>query len=218
MIDSLKVELTDKRIIKRGERLYEPVYNFLIILAALGYSTSLFVDGQTHKSKNPILKAQTRWPDYGLAIPLGGVIQSALMAAPPPEIHIGIMSNPVLLAAPLPNAKWQTPGLHATLNSATGPVFLSFFERYNDWMDITYGDVVNWPPTLNFARVVRNSAAHGAIKFRNPGTPAAFWKDLSYSHADNGKRVIGEDMKFGEVFALMFDCDDELNKLGAPIL
>jgi hypothetical protein len=218
MIDSLKVELDGKRIIRAGDRLFEPVYNFLIILAGISYSASMFVGGKTHKTPNPVMRVQTRWPNYGLAVPLGKVMQSALIAIPPRTIEIGIMTNPTLLSTPLPDAKLQTAGLHSPINYATGPIFLGFFERYNDWLKDTYGDGVNWPPTLNFARVVRNSAAHGKIVIRHLGTPAVSWRDLSYGYADNGRRVIGDDMKFGEVLALMFDCDDELNKLNAPIL
>ena len=40
---------------------------------------------------------------------------------------------------------------------AAQPIFLSFFERYNVWLTDTLGDAVNWHPTLNFARVVRNA-------------------------------------------------------------
>ena len=38
-----------------------------------------------------------------------------------------------------------------------------FFERYNDWLNVNKGEAKNWPPTLNFARVVRNGVAHGKI-------------------------------------------------------
>jgi hypothetical protein len=38
-----------------------------------------------------------------------------------------------------------------------------FFERYIEWLKDTHGEPANWPPTLNFCRVVRNACAHGHI-------------------------------------------------------
>jgi hypothetical protein len=99
-----------------------------------------------------------------------------------------------------------------------GPIFISFFERYNVWLRETYGDGVNWHPTLNFARVVRNSAAHGGINFRNPGAPSVSWKQFTYGPSDNGRQVIGPDLSLGEMLALMFECSDELDALNAPVL
>ena len=68
----------------------------------------------------------------------------------------------------------------------------------------------NWPPPLNFARVVRNAIAHGAIKINDPKSAPVSWRGLSYSHADNGKKIVGTDLKLGELLALMFDANDAL--------
>jgi hypothetical protein len=118
----------------------------------------------------------------------------------------------------MPDVKFQTSGFEQTLNLAIAPIFLMFFERYNDWLDTNLGDAVNWPPTLNFARVVRNAFAHGAIRIRNPQAAPVTWRGLSYGYANNGQPIIGPGFGFGEIFALMFDCDDALNAINAPVL
>jgi hypothetical protein len=95
-----------------------------------------------------------------------------------------------------------------------------FFERYNQWLNEKYGrhSTEIWHPTLNFARVIRNAAAHGSIKFLNPNAAPVSWRDLTYSPADNGKQVIGAEIQLGEVLALMFETDDVLTEMGTPIL
>ena len=98
------------------------------------------------------------------------------------------------------------------------PIYLMFFERYNDWLTETYGDAINWPSTLNFARVVRNAIAHGKINIRNPATLPVTWKGLSYGYPENGRTIIGTDMRLGDVLILMFEIDGELTKLNAPVL
>lgn len=93
-----------------------------------------------------------------------------------------------------------------------------FFERYNEWLTANLGDAQNWPSTLNFSRVVRNACAHGSITFRNPGTAKVVWRDLSYRPEDNGRTVMGLDIRLGEIIALMFEAADELDAIGAPTL
>ena len=214
----MTVEISGKRTIAEKGRLFEPLNNFLIILSAISYSTSVLVGGTTHKIPKPVLRVTTRWSDFGLAIPLGGPLQFALRNKKPQNIEIGIITSSALLARPLPDAKLQTAGFHAVIAAAIEPTFLQFFERYNEWLTATLGDATNWPPTLNFARVVRNAVAHGKINFRSPNSPVVRWKDLSYGPADNGKQIIGTDMKMGEILALMFECDDALDAIGAPVL
>jgi hypothetical protein len=68
-----------------------------------------------------------------------------------------------------------------------------------------YTDVRNWSPILNFARVVRNSAAHGKVKFENPNAQAVSWRNLTYSPQDNGRQLIGADMRLGDVLGLSFE-------------
>ena len=100
------------------------------------------------------------------------------------------------------------------------PIFLMFFEPYNDWLDDTYGrgSAPTWPPVLNFARVLRNSIAHNGIHFRNPEAPPVSWRTLSYGPANEGKKIIGRDMSLGDVLGLMFEADEALRALNAPIL
>ena len=67
-------------------------------------------------------------------------------------------------------------------------------------------------------RVVRNAIAHGAIKINDPKSSPISWRGMSYSHADNGKQIVGVDLKLGEVLALMFDANDALDAIKAPVL
>jgi hypothetical protein len=216
--NTMKAKWDHTRVLKPGDRLFTPISDFLILLAAIGYSASLLVGGSTHTTPNPVARVSTRWPDLGFAVPLGGVLQHALTNKTPSEIHIGVITDPATLAPPLPNAKIQTAGYESTMTHAISPIFLMFFERYNVWLTDNLGDGINWPPTLNFARVVRNSVAHGAISIRNPNTPSVMWRGLTYSHADNGAKIVGTDLKFGELIALMFDCSDVLDSSGVPVL
>ncbi len=175
------------------------------------------VDGNTHKTPKPVMRVGTIWPDYSLAIPLRGPLEYALTERAPTSIEIGIITDAKENAKELPAAKLRTGGLHGVVAHITAPIFLMFFERYNDWLDDSLGKAENWPPTLNFARVVRNSIAHGKIKIRDPAAPAVTWRGLTYSYADNGRQIVGSDLKLGEILALMFDANDALEAVSKGV-
>lgn len=220
MKDQLKLGEHLKRKTVTGDRLFEPVRDLLIILSALAHASSLMADGSVHKMPRPVMRLGTRWPDYSLAIPLRGPLENALADKQPTYIEIGITSDIAENAKELPDAKLRTGGLQAVMAHISAPIFLMFFERYNDWLNAAYGrdSTEKWPATLNFARVIRNACAHGAITFRNPNANSVKWRDLTYSPADNGKPIIGTDLKLGEILALMFDASDTLDGLGVPVL
>lgn len=112
----------------------------------------------------------------------------------------------------------STSGFSQTLLHLCEPIFLAFFEPYSQWLKANLGDGVNWGSTLNFARVVRNAVAHGAINIRNPGAPPVEWCGLRYSHASNGRRIIGSDLSMGDLIALTLEINNELAHLKAPLL
>jgi hypothetical protein len=83
-----------KRVASPGDRIFKPVNDLLIILSAIAHASSVMADGSTHKIARPVMRVRTRWPDYGLAIPLRGPLEMALTERIPVQIEIGIITDP----------------------------------------------------------------------------------------------------------------------------
>ena len=211
------VNLTGKHIIKPGDRLFDTINDLLVFFASLGHAASLLAGGSTHTEPKPAARMNTLVVPYAFAIPLRGPLELALQERTPEKIEIGTTARSED-AGPLQDPILETGGLNNVLTHMVRAMFLSFFERYNAWLTDNLGDAVNWPTTLNFARVVRNSVAHGGIKFRNPSSPPVAWRTLTYDYSHNGRVIIGKDMATGDVLGLLFEIDAELNKLGTPLL
>ncbi|MGY8638989.1 hypothetical protein RAD15_41630 [Bradyrhizobium sp. 14AA] len=222
MTELPKAQADASRIIRPGDRLYDPIFDFLIMLSAVCYASALKVrePAAAFLTPNPVMHSLTRWGDLGFLFPLGGVLEHALANKKPTSIDIGIITTRALLDNPMPGIRdsYETDGLANTLGHVIAPIFLMFFERYNVWLTANVGEAINWPAPLNFSRVVRNSIAHGGIDIRNPASPPVTWRDLSYSHADKGKSIVGSDLKFPEVVQLMFESSDALDAAVVPVL
>jgi hypothetical protein len=208
-----------KYTIQQGERLYAPLNDFLIILSALAQATSHLVGGTTHTSHYANMRINAPAVGHAFGVPLRGPLERALQNQPPAFFEIGTIP-PADPAVPLQNAVFHTKGLERTVTHLISPIFIMFFERYNDWLDLNLGRDAHttWPTTLNFARVIRNAAAHGKITIRNPSAPPVTWKNISIGPADNGCEIIGHDLRVGDVIGLMFEVDAELDRINVPIL
>ena len=174
-------------------------------------------DGVTHLEDETMARVVPMVFDHGLILPTGRALRVAIDGGTPNAIEIAFC--PLTEAKqPMVGPVSTTTGLKNVMLAIGQPIFLMFFERYNVWLTANLGLVTNWPMTLNFARLVRNAIAHGGIKINNPNSPPVTWKTLSYSHADNGRKIIGLDLGLGDLIGLMIEANEELDILGAPAL
>ena len=164
------MNIISKYRIAQGDRLFTPINDLLIILSAMAHAMSVIVGGTTHKKPKPQMRVNSRRMQYAFAIPLRGPLEHALEGTLPNAIEIGITPSENA-KNPLEGMRYETKGMGNTFSHVMSPIYLIFFERYNDWLTAKYGDGINWPPTLNFARVIRNAVAHGKINIRNPSAP-----------------------------------------------
>jgi hypothetical protein len=198
-----------------GDRLFLPMNDLHIFLAAISHAASSMADGRTHKSPNPLMQFNTRQLDYAFVLAVRNPLMNALLNKSPPYIEIGMIPNGDLT---LEDAKVGTSGFNTVLAHTFSSIFIIFFERHVDWLDDTYGAAINWHPTLDFCRVVRNAAAHGSIYIKNPQAPSVTWRGLSFGPADNGRQIMGNELCFGDILGLMFDAAAELDRINAPVL
>lgn len=85
----------------------------------------------------------------------------------------------------------------------------NFFEEQRDRLDSHYGRVSNWPAVWNFARFLRNAMSHGGCVTIRDQTQVT-WKSLSYSSADNGRKIVNVDIWPGDLFILVKEMENAL--------
>ena len=110
-------------------------------------------------------------------------------------------------------------GVQSLSERLTCAIYSVFAEGLCDWVKSNHdGDAKNWPPIINFGRVVRNAIVHGGkINFTNPNADPVHWRGLTFSPADNGTVAINAGLlSGGDLILLMLEMELELNALGAP--
>ena len=147
-------------------------------------------------------------PNYGLI----------MEGRKPKEVQVLIMDSPKIPDA-LPLGFRSGDSLSRIQARLISPIFLKFYETYRGWwVNKLNRDPSTWPMVMQFSRVIRNAIGHQMrIDWASPNLGPAEWRGLSYSHADNGKHVIGVDLSVADLFFLLVDLSDELDRLGCPI-
>ena len=136
-------------------------------------------------------------------------------------------NHPLPAAIPItitPRQNMAMPLLEGTgeINSVmSGALFAFFAETAVDWVKANVTtDYANFPPVANFARVIRNAVSHsGVISMSSPRAVPVKWRNFSISNMDDGRAIIGtSDFSIGDFYMLLFDLDQELDALDAPLL
>jgi hypothetical protein len=196
------------RAIRNRHRLYDRFYYLSVAVAGCCVAGAQI---QKTAPGSYVLMACKSLP-LSVRFPVHGVVEKAFKGEFPSHIEYGIEGS-----ASKPKAG-KVHVLGYVFLNFINPVFVEFYEAYKDWIFKKYGHQSRWPETWRFARVVRNAISHnGCIRIDSPKEAAASWQALTYSHADNGKKILGPDLMAPDLLILMVEMDAALTRDGAPI-
>jgi len=111
----------------------------------------------------------------------------------------------------VPNPEKMPRNLTYTLELLSG-CFILFWDKVEDSIKAKYSsDSRNWPEELNFARIIRNSFAHGnKFEIRNQSSPIITWKGISVDYSVNGQMVLFGPVGVADIIILMEEVDSLL--------
>jgi hypothetical protein len=151
-------------------------------------------------------------------IPLGGVAEAAFQERQADERTIVVQAG--RKGPTMPDHLPFSRGLNSVLWFPSTSIFVEFFERVKPWMQQNYPSQKLWPPTIYFARLIRNAVSHGGRLHitHDPGRDAE-WHHLKFGRSDDGKQAIGPGgfLSPADMLLLMIDTGDELDRIGCPV-
>lgn len=199
----------------RGHRLFEPFLQWQLSNCALAHALQAIRYKKFIPAQSGMMFA-CKHLDTVIQMPLFGPLEELARGN---EINHVVLF--VLPKVPVKESDYDwTTGLEAVSSNMITTPLTGFMERQQKWCkDNISGDTKDWPELLNFARIIRNAAAHfGCLDIKNPNSSTYGWRGLSYGPKDDGRLVIGGDMTPPDVIMMMLDVSRELDRLGAPHL
>jgi len=201
------------RFIQESDRCYKYALDFVVASAALGRYINAY-HGQLVTSFAPDLSSGA--PQYPSAI-FAGKASGANLAIVPHDVLTNVLVNDVragpiayLSSASMPNIAGNSTGAMAeTFEGLAQAMFTRYFENSLPAIKAAHGNRKNnkWPPVLQFSAVIRDAMSHGGTIHMFPNVPAVTHFNLTYSPADNGRKVIHNDLTCADIFFLMLEMD-----------
>lgn len=117
---------------------------------------------------------------------------------------------PYLVKPSMPVISGCTTGAMAeTLEGFAQAMFTRYYEENLDKIIQCHGKRKDngWPAVLQFGSVIRDAMSHGGEIHMFPGVPSITYFGISYSSADNGRKVLHNDLSCADIFFLMLDMD-----------
>jgi hypothetical protein len=204
---------------RRGDRLFKYVDQF-VILNAVYTIGSLWASKMLGEGLRAIDGSgiDSQIFSLSLSVPLGGVLEDAFDEKSAAQRTITIETGhqaPAMEASGAPFSQ----GFNSVVWLMITPIFVNFYESHRPWIEQHHGFQKTWPHTFYFANLIRNAISHGGkLYFKHVPLRTAIWQHLRYDHSDDKKQIIGAGGIFSiaDLFFLMLDTSDELDRLGCP--
>jgi hypothetical protein len=195
-------------ITRSRDKYFDDVANYLITLVSMTLAAELYVTGKAGRfAANHIVQLDAKQAGKRLMIYPYTLLNDVFALRWPTKLVFD--EEPVEIP---PSKILKLDALERPLYALEQSMFVNYFERERPSIETKYGEnTTAWPDDWNFARVVRNSVAHkNAVFFRNPCADPVSWRGLTYSPADNGRRVLNGDLWAADLIYLMMDLDAHL--------
>ena len=197
--------------ISKSHRAYEFVLDFVVAAASVGKYLNAYhgqavttfaadVPSGRHQSFHFQGLASSKTIEFIPHDLLNGVFLAEVRTA----------AIPFLCSPSFPIIKGASTGAVAeTLEGFAQAMFTRYWENNLANIEKVHGKrkAGKWPQVLQFAAVVRDAMSHGGTVHMFPGVPPATHFGVTYSQADNGKKVLHNDLSCADIVLLLLDVD-----------
>jgi len=195
-------------IIRSRDNYFDDVANFVITLVSLTLAAELYVTGTAARyATNHRIQLDAKQAGRRLLIYPHTLLNEVFALRWPSKLsfeeeRIHTPSDAVLKLGALERPPY----------ALEQSMYVNYFERQRPSLEAKYGEnITGLPEDWNFARVVRNSVAHGnAVFFHNSRAKSVSWRGPTYAPTDNRRRVMNGELWAADLIYLMMDMDGHL--------
>jgi hypothetical protein len=205
-------------------RLFEPLHKLILIADSVGiasiYALRGVVEPIEETPRNATAAECIQFPTLVVRFPILTTLRATVTGSPLTELTLGVVERKPPPPLPPGRAQSTIKGHGGFALILMTPIYVDFFEKHRLWIRATFGgDPYAWPGLLNFARCLRNFISHtaGHVHFENKNAGPVRWRNLQYSPADEGRKVLAADIDIGDLILLMCELSDLLDQHNCPL-
>ena len=203
----------DMQLKKGKDRLIEPIFLLSVICGSVSAAFAFKVTGNADYAAECGFQSLQfdRYVMLPVLDPIGQLLEKNEV---PDRFKFRLDEQPKPETAPTGPSPLEKVFLNVILH-----FFVEFFEKNKSWIKSKFGQHHKfWPPTWQFAKVVRDAASHdGAIKITDQAFVPVSWHNLTYGLDQNGRQIFGVDLSLADILILMIEMSETLDKAGCPV-
>lgn len=200
-----------KRIIlNRGDRIIDHIYPFLVFMDSFYVSMKIHKDGWIEKDYSGFINIEGMSTGMEVRLPIYGPVKSVLENKRPNQIEIIFLD--------MVSKNTEQRGLNSEIiEYIFYPLFINFYESIKSEMLNKTGSSPKfqngWKSEIfRMGWLVRNSLSHDKkINFSDSTSRNIEWRGTVINQT-NHDEPIHKHLNFTDIFILIFDIDEELNK------
>jgi hypothetical protein len=196
-------------ITRSRDKCFDDVANYLITMIALTLTTELYVQGYASRyAPNDRAILETKQVGKRLVIYPHTLLDEMYANRWPTRLIVEEEPIQIPTSATLNLGIFERQFL-----ALERSMFINYFEHQRPHIDAKHhGDTTRWPAEWNFARIVRNALAHNdEVVFSNLQAVPVNWHGLTYSPADNGRKILHSDLWPADLIYLLRELDTYLS-------
>lgn len=201
-----------KLIVKKGDRIMNHIYPFLVYMDSLYVSMKLYRDGFIEKDYSGNFTIEGMTIKMIVKLPIYGPVKSVLENRKPDFIEL-IFEEDENVGKIIGERSFTSE----IIDFLFYPMFINYYESVKNEIRKIEGSTSKKPSSwlndvLRMGWLVRNSLSHNKkIHFEDNSIPKITWRGKEITSNDHNDPIY-EHFNFTDIFILMFDIDEELNK------
>jgi hypothetical protein len=200
-------------IIRKEDRIMNHIYPFLVYMDSFYFSMKFQKDGIIEKDYSGFVTVEGMSVKMEVRLPLCGPIRSVIENRKPDFVEVVFVEN-----EKVGEVNGERGFTSEIIDYLFNPMFINYYESVKPLIEKTMGSTSknqsNWTNDIfRMGWLVRNSLSHDKkVSFSDSNSKEIEWRgkviDTSYHNEQ-----LYQHLNFTDIFILMFDIDDELNKV-----
>lgn len=202
-----------KVTLKKSDRIMNHIYPFLVYMDSLYFSMKIQIDGILEKDYSGYFTIEGMSVKMEVRLPIYGPVRSVIENRKPDFVDVLFVDNDEV--GKIIGERSFTSEI---IDFIFYPMFINYYESVKpqivNIMGSSSRNQSNWTNnTFRMGWLVRNSLSHDKkISFSDSTSREIEWRGKVIKTSDNND-PIHQHLNFTDIFILMFDIDEELNKV-----
>jgi hypothetical protein len=185
---------------------FDELNTLITATAALTIACELSVPGKSNQATDNYLTIECLRANARVRLPIADPISAVLADRRLDIIYVSVLDG----RNEEPEYFHQSARFASLMDALFQPFVIHYYERHVGDIRMRHSENrAVWPPAWQMGWMVRNAVSHGGcVHFTDPTQRPVRWAGLEVSPREQGARILGSILNYGDLILLMFSMEE----------